>query len=109
MFELMAVGGSEFTLGFRLAGIRTVETDNPEESFRQLIKNPDVGIIITDEKSISKMRSANALKMLRLSEVLIPPMHHCILSQSNIPSAVIFESMTVNGPAFHTGPNPSKF
>jgi vacuolar-type H+-ATPase subunit F/Vma7 len=55
MFELVAIGGSEFALGFRLAGIKTIETENPEEGFRQLIKNPEVGIIITDEKSISKM------------------------------------------------------
>lgn len=55
MFELVAVGGSEFTLGFRLSGIKTVETDSPEESLRQLIKNPDVGIIITDERSVARL------------------------------------------------------
>jgi vacuolar-type H+-ATPase subunit F/Vma7 len=55
MFELIAVGGSEFTLGFRLAGLKTEETDNPEESLRILIKDPNVGIIITDEKSAGKL------------------------------------------------------
>ena len=57
MFELVAIGGSEFTLSFRLSGLKTVEADPDklEEGFRALMQNPNVGIIITDEKSVSRL------------------------------------------------------
>ena len=54
-FEIVAIGGEEFTLGFRLAGIKTVETESPKDDFQKLIENPDLGIIITDEKVLQEL------------------------------------------------------
>lgn len=54
-FKIIALGKSEFTLGFRLAGIETLETDTPTEDFERLLKNPELGIIITDEATLVQL------------------------------------------------------
>ena len=56
MFEIKAIGGAEFTLGFRLAGIKTEEvTDNIEDKFMQLSEDENLGIIITDDKTFNSL------------------------------------------------------
>ena len=54
-FNIIALGGSEFTLGFRLAGITTVEASSPKEDFEELLRQEGVGIIITDEKTLQEL------------------------------------------------------
>ena len=54
-FKIIAMGGSEFTLGFRLAGIETIETKSPREDFEKIFGDPAVGIIITDEKIMQEL------------------------------------------------------
>lgn len=57
MSEIVALGGSEFVLGFQLAGIReTIEVSiNPFDDFSKLMEKKDVGIILTDDKTIMKL------------------------------------------------------
>ncbi len=54
-FKIIALGGSEFTLGFRLAGVETIETSNSKEDFEKVLQNKDVGIIISDEKTMQEL------------------------------------------------------
>ena len=54
-FEVVAIGGEEFTLGFRMAGIKTVETSSPREDFEKLMGKEGIGIIITDEKIMGEL------------------------------------------------------
>ncbi|MBI4150086.1 V-type ATP synthase subunit F [Candidatus Woesearchaeota archaeon] len=55
--ELAVIGGSAFTLGFALSGIkRIIEADvNPAVAFKQTMQEGNVGIIITDEATMSKL------------------------------------------------------
>ncbi len=46
--KIIAIGQSEFVLGFRLAGIHTSETSNPQEDFIHYMADLTIGIIITD-------------------------------------------------------------
>ena len=54
-FKIIAIGGSEFTLGFRLAGVETLETINPREDFEKILQNKDIGVIISDEKTMQEL------------------------------------------------------
>jgi len=56
MPEIAVIGGSEFVLGFQLAGIKKVyEEDAPERKVLELMKDEGIGIIITDEKTMGKL------------------------------------------------------
>ena len=54
-FKIISLGGPEFTLGFRLAGIETVETSSPKEDFEKLFADDEVGIIIAEEKMMQEL------------------------------------------------------
>lgn len=53
--EVVVLGGSEFTLGFELAGARSVVTgDNkPEEEMKGLLADKNIGILILDQKTFN--------------------------------------------------------
>ncbi len=55
--ELSIVGGSAFTLGFALTGIRRIEEteENPALAFRKVMQDANVGIIITDEPTLNQL------------------------------------------------------
>lgn len=55
--ELAIIGGSEFALGFALAGVkRIIEVDgNPAPAFKQAMQEEGVGIIITDGATLAKL------------------------------------------------------
>ena len=55
--EIAVVGGQEFTLGFRLAGIRKVVDveENPEPAMRSLMGDSELGIVITDNTTLEKL------------------------------------------------------
>lgn len=57
MADIVVIGKDEFTLGFRLAGItRTFEVDEkPELVFRDVMQDHNVGIIITEDKTVEKL------------------------------------------------------
>ena len=58
MYKIKALGGSEFVLGFRLAGVAVKEVNNVDDArvdFEELIKDEELGIIITDDKTINTL------------------------------------------------------
>lgn len=57
MLEIAVVGGSEFTLGFQLAGIRKTfdVEEEPINKIMELMKDGDVGIIVVDKKTMDKI------------------------------------------------------
>jgi|SRR3989338_3001665 len=56
MKEIAVIGPVEFTLGFRLAGIKLIiDTGNLTEGMAKLLDNSEVGIVITDEETMSSL------------------------------------------------------
>ena len=59
MNKIVAVGKPEFTVGFWLAGIQTVEIKDAqkrfEEEFEKLFAREEIGIIITDENTMNQL------------------------------------------------------
>ena len=55
MNKIIALGPSEFVLGFRLAGIETRETQSAKEDFETLFADGSIGIIITDETTMQQL------------------------------------------------------
>lgn len=56
MSEIIALGGSEFTLGFQLAGIRTIEAeDKVDNKIEGILENKRIGILLIDQKTIDKL------------------------------------------------------
>ncbi len=59
--ELAVIGGSEFTLGFALTGIRhivVVDTD-VAAAFKRVMHENNIGIVITDEATMGKLDDDN--------------------------------------------------
>jgi len=59
MTELAVIGSHEFTLGFRLAGIRqTTEVEQlTKEAITEIMKKKQAGIIIIDQKILDKLEA----------------------------------------------------
>lgn len=55
MNKIIALGPSEFVLGFRLAGIQTQEIQSAKEDFEVLFTDTALGIIITDETTMQQL------------------------------------------------------
>ncbi len=57
MSEIVVIGGSEFNLGFQLAGVKhIIDADHDiEQRFKDAFENPDTGIIITDDNTIQQL------------------------------------------------------
>jgi V/A-type H+/Na+-transporting ATPase subunit F len=55
MYKIIALGRSEFILGFRLAGIQAVEVSDVEADFTHYMNNKEVGILITDLETVAAM------------------------------------------------------
>ena len=58
MKEIAIVGGERFTLGFQVAGINkafTLSQDYPDQTVRELMENPDIGLILMSENSSNKL------------------------------------------------------
>ncbi|MBI5003078.1 hypothetical protein HZC31_06855 [Candidatus Woesearchaeota archaeon] len=55
MNKIIALGPSEFVLGFRLAGVETRETQSAKEDFEALFADSALGIIITDETTMQQL------------------------------------------------------
>jgi V/A-type H+/Na+-transporting ATPase subunit F len=53
MKEIAVVGGTEFTLGFRLAGIKNiVTTTTPKQHVNSFLENKNAGIVIIDTPTL---------------------------------------------------------
>lgn len=53
--KIIAIGQSEFVLGFRLAGITTLETHDARADFETYMAEPEIGIIITDDVTMDTL------------------------------------------------------
>lgn len=53
--KIIALGQSEFILGFRFAGIPALETQDALADFESAMAEPEIGIIITDEVTMSTL------------------------------------------------------
>lgn len=65
MKSLAILGKPEFTLGFRLTGIRQViEADEPEKKVEVLLENKGVGIVILDEETMNNLKERTKEKVM---------------------------------------------
>ena len=59
--ELAVIGKSEFTLGFRLAGVKKVyevrSGDDLSEKVREVMRDPEVGIIVMHNDDLANLPS----------------------------------------------------
>ena len=57
MLKLAVIGGSEFVVGFQLAGIKDVieVTSNYFNELKNMKNRKDVGIVVVDEKIMEKL------------------------------------------------------
>lgn len=53
--ELAIIGKSEFTLGFRLAGIKRVVEFKTEEDVVGMLNDDTLGIVITDQETFDRL------------------------------------------------------
>ncbi|MFH1408959.1 MAG: V-type ATP synthase subunit F [Nanoarchaeota archaeon] len=65
--EIAALGTQEFILGFQLAGIRkTIEiSDAPLKDFQQVLDDKNIGIVITDEHSMERLKEHERFRIER--------------------------------------------
>lgn len=57
MNKIIALGTTEFLLGFRLSGIPTFEASSPKEDFERFLADSEIGIIISDEATMTQLPS----------------------------------------------------
>jgi|TARA_B100001971_G_C18132070_1_gene505400 vacuolar-type H+-ATPase subunit F/Vma7 len=55
MKELGVLGGSEFTLGFRLTGIKKVIEFKDEKDANAMMADKTIGVVIMDQKSFDSL------------------------------------------------------
>jgi V/A-type H+/Na+-transporting ATPase subunit F len=59
MTQIAVLGSEQFTLGFRLAGVRgilnAVEVEDLERTALKVLQNPDVSILIMETKDVSRL------------------------------------------------------
>jgi len=65
MAKVGVLGGSEFIVGFQLAGIRdTFEvSDKPLEDINNIKKDKDISVVIVDDKVLHKLDEHDRLKV----------------------------------------------
>ena len=65
MVKIAVIGGSEFIVGFQLAGIKdTIElNENQFSEMKNLKANKDFGIVIVDEKIIDNLEAHQKLEI----------------------------------------------
>lgn len=53
---IAVIGGSDFTAGFRLAGVkRTHGTENYQEKMKELLDKDDLGILVVHENDLTRL------------------------------------------------------
>ena len=65
MVRIAVLGGSEFTVGFQLAGIKdTIESsDNPINDIENLKSRKDIGIVVVDEKILENLEQHQRIEI----------------------------------------------
>lgn len=62
-YSIIAIGGPEFVMGFSLTGIKTIKTTEPTPIFQKLLGEKELGIIITDDKTINSTEEKTRKKI----------------------------------------------
>ena len=59
MVKIAVVGGSEFIVGFQLAGVRDIieASDNPFSDLKSLKNRKEIGVVVVDEKIMEKLEA----------------------------------------------------
>ena len=65
MVKIAVLGGSEFTVGFQLAGIKdTIESsNNPINDIANLKNRKDIGIVVVDEKILENLEQHQRIEI----------------------------------------------
>jgi|SRR3989338_3079673 len=65
MVRIAVLGGSEFTVGFQLAGIKdTIEaSNNPINDIENLKSRKDIGIVVVDEKILENLEQHQRIEI----------------------------------------------
>lgn len=55
--QIAVIGDSAFNLGFTLAGITKIHTaeENPQQAFEEVMNDPTIGIMISNETTMKKL------------------------------------------------------
>ncbi|WP_414837517.1 V-type ATP synthase subunit F [Candidatus Nanosalina sp. VS9-1] len=54
--SIAVIGDSDFTTGFKLAGIKkTFDTENYRDTIEELIDRDDIGILVAEESDLEKL------------------------------------------------------
>ncbi len=59
MKDIIIVGEEKFVMGFQIAGLNkafSLSEEHPDNTIKELISNPDVGLIIIDQESVDKLK-----------------------------------------------------
>ena len=74
--DIAVIGSDEFTLGFRLAGVRTVfvaNSENYQEKMLEAMSQPTIGILAVDAKDLEYLSfSVRAKAMDSIQPVVVP-------------------------------------
>ncbi len=58
--EIAVIGGEEFCLGFRLAGVKKIfETSEPKDAILSVKADSEAGVVIFDERLAGKLDSSD--------------------------------------------------
>lgn len=76
MMKIAVIGSEEFTLGFRLAGIRNVFVASPEnyqEIMLEAMSQPNIGILAVDAKDLANLSHQVKQKVLDSIQPVVVP------------------------------------
>ena len=74
--EIAVIGSDEFTLGFRLAGIRKVfvaNSDNYQEKMLEAMSQPSIGILAVDARDLDNLSFAVRNKIMDSIQPVVVP------------------------------------
>jgi len=74
--QIAVIGSDEFTLGFRLAGIRQVfiaDAENYQEKMLEAMSQPNIGILAVDAKDLANLSYQVKQKVLDSIQPVVVP------------------------------------
>ena len=74
--EIAVIGSDEFTLGFRLAGIRQVfvaNSENYQEKMLEAMSQPSIGILAVDARDLDNLSFAVRNKVMDSIQPVVVP------------------------------------
>ena len=74
--DIAVIGSDEFTLGFRLAGIRQVfvaNSENYQEKMLEAMSQPSIGILAVDARDLGNLSTAVRNKVMDSIQPVVVP------------------------------------